>query len=648
MINMDSLLMSAARRFFVAGAAIWSLCWISAENAAAQSDSASAQGSVEETKAKKYLLPSDVTVTGSRLPDDGKNPRHTLIVVQRADIERSQARSVEEILRNVAGVDVRQRGAFGVQADISVRGGTFEQTAVMIDGVKMIDPQTAHHAMNIPLTLDDIERIEILKGPGSRQYGPNAFNGAINIITRRRAKASARVQATGGEFGLWDFSASGGAPVALGESATLLNRASAMRRRSDGYRANTDFDIWTFSGGAQLLAGDNFSLEASLNYVDKKFGANGFYSLSFPNQYEETSTFFAHLTANIDVGAPVRITGAWRRNTDYFLLRREDPAFYRNFHTSNTLSLEAQSTLQSSLGATALGGEYAADILASTNLGNRERTRFSVFAEHQIKPAENCTVEIGATALFNSDWGWNFAPGAAVGWQATEQFAFRASVAQSFRIPSYTELFYEDRVTLGNSAIQPEQAWTFEIGGKWKNRIAEAQVAVFRRNAYSLIDYVRQGVADRWQAQNLSSAVTNGFDAQVRLSPKNIAPFLENIFFAYTYLDPTFNVKEGLQSRYALDQLQHQASLVVDFRWFGLLDNQWRFRYERRLNFAQDAGFFDVRLGWRGGGLEIFAEATNLLNAEAFDFKGLPLPGRWFRAGLALNIPEAFGLWAQK
>lgn len=591
---------------------------------------------------KKYNLPQEVTVTGSRIPDDGKNQRHLLVVVQRADIEKSQARSVEEVLRNLAGVDVRQRGTFGVQADISIRGGTFEQTLIMIDGVKMIDPQTGHHAMNIPLTPDDIERIEVLKGPGSRQYGPNAFNGAINIITRRHTRPTARLQAMGGENGLWETSVSGGAPLSLGENTTLLNRVSVMRRRSDGYRPFTDFDIWTIAGGAQLLAGDKFALDASVNYVDKKFGGNGFYSLAFPSQYEETKTLFANLTARMDIGVPVRLTAAWRRNNDYFILRRENPAFYQNFHTSNTLSVDAQTTLYSSLGATALGVEYAADMLESTNLGNRQRSRFSVFAEHQTKPLENLTVELGATALYNSDWGWNVAPGADIGWQVSENLSLRGSVANSFRIPSYTELFYSDRVTLGNKDIKPERAWTYEIGGRWRTGLIDLQASMFRRDAVQLIDYVRNSTTALWQAQNLSSAATNGADIHLSITTREVVPILERITGSYTYLDPYFNVEPGLQSRYALDQLRHQAALVLDLRWFGLITNQWRFRYERRLNVEQDAGFVDVRLGWSGGGFELFAEATNLFSAPAFDFAGLPLPGRWLRVGGAVNLAEVF------
>ncbi|MCS6809303.1 MAG: TonB-dependent receptor [Bacteroidota bacterium] len=602
--------------------------------------SAYSQDSSSASSTKRYRFPSEVTVTGSRLPNDGKNPRHTLVVIHRQDIERSTARSVEEVLRNIAGIDVRQRGIFGVQADISIRGGTFEQTLIMIDGIKMIDPQTGHHAMNIPLALDDIERIEVLKGPGSRQYGPNAFNGAINIVTRRHRKPTARLQATIGEFDLLEGSLAGGAPLHLDESSMLCTRASFLHRRSSGYRPNTDFTITTAAAGTQLMSNDIVSLESSVNYTDKKFGANGFYALTFPTQYEETTTLFAHITADLRASMPTRVVASWRRNTDYFILRRENPAFYRNVHTSNTLSVEAQTTIFSLFGATLFGSEYAADLLESTNLGNRQRTRWSIFAEHQIKPIDNMTLELGVTALFNSDWGWNFAPGADIGWQLTDNIALHASAAQSFRIPSYTELYYSDRVTRGNPQVQPERAWTFELGGRWREGIANFEASVFRRYATQLIDYVRTSTTALWQAENLTAALTYGIDIHIALNTRDILPFVEHIQASYTYLDPTFTVEPGLQSRYVLDQLRHQACVVVDMRWFHLVANQWRFRYEERLNTQLTGAFVDVRLSCVISGFEVFAEATNLFNAAAFDFIGLPLPGRWLRAGVAARLSD--------
>jgi len=616
---------------------------------------------------KRYNLGSSVVVTGSRLPNDPKNPRHLVVTIQRADIERSAARSVEEVIENLAGVDVRQRGPMGVQADVSIRGGTFEQTLVLIDGVKMMDAQTGHHNFNIPLTLDDIERIEVLKGPGSRQYGPNAFAGAINIITRKHQETFARLQAMGGQNGLWEMSASVSAPVRLDGEHTLANRLSISRRRADGYpaldsagtfvrRHNTDFDILTLAAMAELAQGDLFSLQANASYVEKQFGANSFYSVRFPNQYEETRTAFASLRGTLNTPVPVVATAYWRRNQDYFLLRREHPAFYMNNHTTNTVGVEVQATLSSVLGATVLGGEAAYDGIVSTNLGTRERTRLSVFAEHQWKPVEHITIEAGATALWNSDWGFNVSPGLDVGWQISDYASVRASVGKAFRVPTYTDLFYRDPSNIGNPHLQPERAWTYELGAQIIIPLDRSEglantvnisAAAFRRDARQLIDFIRARPQDPWLAQNISSVITNGVDAHIALAMQSVPTAfvaVERAQLSYTGLSPEFSTEAGLQSKYVLDNLRHHAVGTLDILWAGeltqrALRHQVRVRYEERMGFTGN-WFVDTRLAYNTGIWELYGEVSNLFNNTApnLDIIGLPTAGRWLRAGGAVNL----------
>ena len=100
-----------------------------------------------------------------------------------------------DALRLLPGVWVRQRGPFGSQTDISVRGASFGQTLVLVDGVRINDPQTGHHSGDLPVALEDIARIELLAGAGSSLHGADAVGGVINIITRR--EASGAVGATG-------------------------------------------------------------------------------------------------------------------------------------------------------------------------------------------------------------------------------------------------------------------------------------------------------------------------------------------------------------------------------------------------------------------------------------------------------------------
>lgn len=580
--------------------------------------------------AKEYTL-GGVIVTGSRLPMGSAGARHTVAVVDLHEIEQLPAQSVEEVLQTVAGVDVRQRGQFGVQADVGIRGGTFEQTLVMIDGVKMIDPQTGHHNFNIPLTSADIERIEVLKGPGSRQYGPNAFNGAINIITKKHTEEFATAEMMGGEHGLWEGLVSTGLPL-----GSFTNSVSFSKKKSDGYRDNTDFDITTANASAGLAAGAAGSVNASVNYVEKKFGANGFYSTRYPNQFEHTKTFAAIVDGKTASTSPVSFNAFYRRNNDYYILKRDDPKFYENTHTTDSFGGEAQASFQSDIGLTAAGMDAAKDEIESTRLGSHDRTRASVFAEHQIGLSNNLTLEAGASAQWYSDWKWNISPGVDLGWNASDRLRMYASVGKSFRVPTYTELYYSDPTTLGNANLKPEEAWTYEIGSVWTGESFSCSASYFFRHGFNLIDFTRTSATALWAANNISTANTNGIDLGLTIPLSRIAPLVDELRLTYTYADVDF-ATDGGTSRYVLDNLRHHAVGTLMLAWTETVYESITARYENRLGYTPKT-LVDTRLGWRHSSIEFYGEVSNLFNESVIDIAGTPLAGRWARAGIALRM----------
>ena len=126
----------------------------------------------------------EVIVQGMRLSDTLSNLNADVQLITRKQIEALPVQSVNELLMTVAGVDMRRRGPSGVQGDLTIDGSTFDQVLVLINGVKMIDPQTGHHMMNLPVPLEAIDHIEIIRGAAGRSYGVNALAGVINIITK--------------------------------------------------------------------------------------------------------------------------------------------------------------------------------------------------------------------------------------------------------------------------------------------------------------------------------------------------------------------------------------------------------------------------------------------------------------------------------
>ena len=188
----------------------------------------------------QHLMMDGVVVTASRTPVEAQKSTRIVTVITKTEIARAPGRNLNDILRNIPGLDIRQRGPLGTQADLSIRGGTFDQTLILLNGVNITDPQTGHHNLNLPVDIESIERIEILNGPAAKSFGPNAFSGVINIITGNRSPNRISTSLLLGQYGL--SGASANISNTLGKLEQFL---SLSRTASDGYIENTDFSNGT-------------------------------------------------------------------------------------------------------------------------------------------------------------------------------------------------------------------------------------------------------------------------------------------------------------------------------------------------------------------------------------------------------------------
>ena len=290
-----------------------------------------------------------VIVTGSRIPRHLSGVGQSVSIITREDIADAPAESIYDLLEYVAGVDIRQRGGHGVQADVIIRGGSYEQSLVLVDGVNVSDPQTGHHNLDVAVNLDDIERIEVLKGPGARVYGQNAMAGVINIITR---KGEGNALGGFGKYGDHDFYHTG--VYGTLKRGPVSSRVSASLRSSRGYIKNkdTDFDVRTLTcdgsvGNAQQ------SLRLGIGYTDKDFGAYRFYSDNFPDQREATEALLVYTKGHFTAGnAEIMPDVFWRRHDDDFELDMEGGRL-RNKHRTDSYGTHLHTRFKSKWGATA-------------------------------------------------------------------------------------------------------------------------------------------------------------------------------------------------------------------------------------------------------------------------------------------------------
>lgn len=550
-----------------------------------------------------------------------KNSR-TINIITKEDIKNSAAVNIADVLQQVAGVDIRRRGTGGSQADLYIRGGGFDQTLLLIDGIKMDDAQTGHHTMNAALPIEVIERIEIVKGPASRVFGQNAFTGAINIVTKKNLDNSAFVNVETGSFGQLNGNITAG--VSLDNSSHIIH---AGRVTSAGYRNNSDYDNSnyfiksTFNENKQPI-------QMIATFLERKFGAENFYTTNPTfNEYEETqNSLLAFTTTFKNEKFKISPRVYWRRNQDMFLLRRFEPAFFRNFHVSNKVGAEANASYKSELGTTGFGVDLAKVFLRSNNLGERNRFMATAFLEHRFNLLDGkLDITPGVAATYFSDFKFNAFPGIDIGFSITDNLRAYGNVGYTYRIPTYTDLFYSDPATQGNPDLEPEEAFAQEIGIKYFSQKFNASVAVFNRDAENLIDYIRPNTTTGiFTATNIREVNTQGVEVDAAYNFK-IQDFNQTLAFGYSYLDDNIMDQNPDLSRYSLNTLRHQYVTRLSTQLFKNVRQNIVYKYAERTN-GQTYNVWDASLVVKLKQTEFTVTASNIFDADYIESGFVPMP----------------------
>ena len=577
-------------------------------------------GNAQETELKTDSL-KEVVVTSSRIDLPFKENSRTIQIVTAEDIKKLGVTNVADALQQVAGIDVRRQGVNGMQADLYIRGGGFDQTLLLIDGIKVDDPQTGHHTMNLALPIEVIKRIEVIKGPAARVFGQNAFTGAVNIVTKDVEENSLIAKVQGGSFGQFIAEATG--TVSLKESSHIVHFSKNF---SEGYRHNTDFDNTNYVLKSQFNK-NKLPIELLTSYSERKFGANGFYGFtSYIDQYEETQASLVGLSTVIKKGNftwKPRIY--WRRNQDLYLLIRNNPSAYRNLHITNKIAVELNGSYQSKIGITGFGVEFSKYYISSNRLGDNQREIASLFLEHRFQFFNNIIdVTPGISASYFSDFDNQIFPGLDFGVKISEKFRAYGNIGTSFRLPTYTNLYYVSPTTISNPNLETEEAFSQEVGFKYLSKNINVSLAAFNRDADNLIDYVRENASDAWQAQNIQHVNTKGYEANIEYKfLLNQLP--QKIQLGYSFLDNDVKKSEANFSQYSINSMKHQFVGNYAMEWFKNFSNSIGYRYVERTS-GVSYNVWDVSASYQLKALEFSVYANNIFNTEYVEAGMVPMP----------------------
>lgn len=600
--------------------------------------------SFSQTDSSKTL--NEVVIQGNRIQIPFSKINRNIFIITKEQIEKLPVHSLQEILSFMPGVDVRQRGPNGSQADVGIDGGTFDQTLILINGMKITDPQTGHNMLNLPLPLSAIERIEVIRGAAARIYGINAMNGAINIITKKLSENSTELSAYAGSSFTKDsalnktYYNTGISLFTNIVSHKVKQLFAVSSHRSNGYRYNTGYGNDKFYYQNRITAGKQ-NIDLFAGYVNNRFGANAFYAAPGDiESKEKVETFIAGISSEINSGN-IKLTPrlGYRNNFDDYIYTRKNPDLYRNKHRSNSYSAELNGSLALGDNAVGAGIEARIEDIRSNSLGKHNRSNYGFYGEYNFRSDKRFSFNVGSYVNYNSEFGWNFLPGADAGFKINSKLRAYVNAGSGQRIPTYTDLFYKGPSNIGNPNLKPEKSIYGEAGLKYSAADIYLTANYFHRINKDFIDWVKDSVSEPWQPNNFQEIVTTGFSISAESRRIELAKnFILSGNISYTYLNPSINyIDPGKLSRYALDNLRNQFIVGINVSWMKIFEVGLNARYQERINY-KDYILLNAKVSALINKVKLYAESTNIGNAEYVEAGAVPLPGRWITVGVGVRF----------
>jgi len=580
-----------------------------------------------------------VVVTATKTELEISDVPQATSVITRKEIMNTPDRSVAEIIQRAAGVEVTQYGPLGAVSLPKIRGSESEQVLILLNGRRINDAQSGKFDLsNLPVSKEDIERIEILRGAASALYGADAMGGVINIITKIPSPVPyTRASASYGSFGTQEYSL-----LHQRKLGPFAYGVSLSKDQSRGFRENSDADKWTVGGEIGYALTPQSEVKLSARMMQKEIGVPG--SVTFPDpddRQKDQNTL-------LDLGYQGKITSQLTLNFKGFhnqYRRTFDPGtqgfntgspfLHKNYATGG----ELQTTYAWGEAHLITGGmESIQDRVNSSSVGVHEADRGAIYLQDEIEITKPLTATIGIRYDFHSIYEDQFNPRVGAVLRLPWDIRLRASAARSFRAPTFDDLYWpEDAFTAGNPNLKPEKAWSYELGGEKKfGARAVFKAAGFYRRVEDLIIW-QMGSDGKFRPSNVKTVEIWGVETEMVFYPcRGLA-----IPLNYTFLYPRdLSTGDPVPLK-----TKHMANIGVEYvTTFGLKTSlkgryvQYYVNQTTTLNrnyFVADAKMsYELKVYQNLKG-EAFLSLSNVLNRDYQINEGYPMPPRSLNGGVS-------------
>lgn len=569
-----------------------------------------------------------------------------IIVLTPQDFKKHAIMQPADLLKYISDIEVVERGPNGVQSDIKMAGGTFEQVLILINGHKVMDAQTGHHLMNLPITMDEVSRVEIIKGAAARLYGINSLVGAINFVVESGGVSNIKAHVSAGsnfeknenDELYSNINAQVAGNWSKGSTKHLLSTAY---HNGNGYRYNTGYEQAKLFYHLSKKWNNNTEVKWFVSGIYNDFGTNGFYAP--PNDKESVET-----VATAFSGAEVNTTFSktwnssfkvsYRYNFDDYRFIKTNPSFFQNIHHNHLAQFNWMNRHDLEVLDIRWGVDFNQNWIRSTNLGDWNRNNLGAFVD--VLPQWDFPVKVngGLYVNYNQDWGLEWLPGIDASYKILPWMSVFAGWTTGQRIPTYTDLYYTSPNNVGNADLKPEHSQQFEMGLKAMRGNLKVQATVFNRSINNLIDWVRDDVNDPWRPSNFGKVHTQGLSMSGNIKSPIGNRGIETVLMpSYTFLNNKTSHFEGVISNYQLQYLKHKAALLAQI----IYQNKWTlapgYRFEQRMS-NSSFHILDLSLSYQHAKGQIYIDMNNLTNVKQVDAYALPLVGRWMSIGFKLDL----------